>query len=172
MKTERLANPRSTFYRVARPQLERFSARSDLLTGFDWRKRQAGYLNRAQQVFVSERQQKLFIQNTWLRLAAIACHEYLLKGRGAVIVDFRTARGGGSATYNCSAEYFALQEGKPVKLAGFNLAETLREMARYDPEREVLFICISPDGQFASYRTAYLPRPSRCLLLVEVLGAV
>ena len=105
-------------------------------------------------------------------MAAIAYHEYLAKDRGAVIVDFTTVRITGPETYDCNVEYFALKEEKPAKLADFNLAETLLQMGRYNPEREVLFIVITPDKQLVTYQMAQLPRPANSLLMVEALGVV
>ncbi|MBI3652100.1 MAG: hypothetical protein HY231_13855 [Acidobacteria bacterium] len=164
--------PREAFSMTRRFEELRSSFRVEPAFYQGFRRRDTRDLNAAQRVFLSERSQQLFIQNTWMRMAAIAYHEYLTKDRGAVIVDFTTVRISGPDTYDCNVEYFALKEEKPAKLAGFNIAETLQRMGRYNPEREVLFIVITPDKQMATYQIAQFPRPANSLLMVEALGSV
>lgn len=129
-------------------------------------------LNPAQEAFKGERAHQVFIQYSWLQLSAIACHEYLQRGRGAILLDLREAEVIGVDTCKASATYVALSEEKPQALADYCIADTLREMGRYDPEREVIFMVLTPDGKLVTYTNAHLPVPAKSLLMVETLGAI
>lgn len=92
------------------------------------------------------------------RLAAIAWRNFLDAGRGAILLDLRERDCISQADYIPQGAMIskAIELGfEPIDYAGLVVAADF-----YDPERQVIFVIIRPDGQFADYVHTAPPGPT------------
>jgi hypothetical protein len=106
-----------------------------------------------------EQQILSFVQSAWLHLASLSWEAYLLRGRGAIVIDMRET----AADASCTSTYFALDGQIPEILKGYCLAVALLQMAHYDPVRQMTYIVILDEG-LISNTTTQEPAPAQCFL--------
>lgn len=112
-----------------------------------------------------------FIRHSWQQLASLAWNEYRQRGVGAVVIDFATATNPHPKIYRARAFYLGRAETPPSRLARFSLADETGMMSIYDPRQQVIFICLSPDGNLYSSLVAAEPAPPACVATQTVLAA-
>jgi hypothetical protein len=106
-----------------------------------------------------EQQILFFIQAAWHQLAALSWEAYLLRGRGAIVIDMRET----AADAGQTSTYFALDGQIPEMLKGYCLAVPLLQMAHYDPSRQMTYIVILDEGLISNTVTLE-PAPAQCFL--------
>jgi len=90
-----------------------------------------------------------FIAEGWRSLAALAWEKYLSEGRGVVVIFTNRAIdvGAGFGGLVVPSAYIA-EESEPLSdMGGWPSHEVAWMVRRYDPEQEVIFLFVGPDGQ-------------------------
>jgi hypothetical protein len=93
------------------------------------------------------------IRSQWRNFAAFAWEKYLSEGRGAVIVDLRSASKDGPSL-NVPTHYIADASTQLQKLGGWPSEEVAEVIRDYDPEQDVIFLFLRLDGDIFHYNVS------------------
>lgn len=110
-----------------------------------------------------------FIRSQWPDFAAFAWRKYLAEGRGAIVVNLRSASKSADGlhvpTYYVSeaSESLANRGGWPNE----EISEVVRE---YDPERDVVLIFLRLDGDVFHYNVSDELTPPRAYYAKQEVG--
>ena len=109
-----------------------------------------------------------FIRSQWRDFAAFAFEKFLSQGRGAVVVDLKSA---GKAGDNLRVPtHFVADHSEPLrKLGGWPSDEIQEIIQTYNPELDVVFLFLRLDGDVFHYNVsddltppeAYSSKPQR-----------
>lgn len=107
----------------------------------------------------TERGHKRFIKTAWPQLAAIAWEHYQHEGRGFVLLLLAEAFVVAKDTARTEAQYVAEGSLKFEDMREQLGAETIAAIARYNPEREVVFGIRLPNKSFLVYVVTFAGVP-------------
>jgi hypothetical protein len=99
-----------------------------------------------------------FIGSQWRDFAAFAFQKYLSEGRGAIVVDLRSASKS-AENLRIRTVYVADSSERLAKLGGWPSDEIKEVVADYDPEQDVVFIFLRLDGDVFHYNVNDEPTP-------------
>jgi len=97
-----------------------------------------------------------FIAEGWRSLAALAWEKYRSEGRGVVAIFTNRAIdvGAGFGGLVVPSTYIAEESEALSEMGGWPNPEVAWMVRRYDPEQEVIFLFVGPDGQGEYERVA------------------
>lgn len=94
-----------------------------------------------------------FIQSQWRDFAAFAFEKFLSQGRGAVVVDLKSAEKLGD-NLRVPTHYIADRSEPLRKLGGWPSDEMEEIIHTYNPEQDVVFLFLRLDGDVFHYNVS------------------
>ena len=94
-----------------------------------------------------------FIQSQWRDFAAFAFEKFLSQGRGAVVVDLKSAEKLGD-NLRVPTHYIADRSEPLRKLGGWPSEEIEEIVQTYNPEQDVVFLFLRLDGDVFQYNVS------------------
>jgi len=94
-----------------------------------------------------------FIQSQWRDFAAFAFEKFLSQGRGAVVVDLKSAEKHGD-NLRVPTHYIADRSEPLRKLGGWPSEEIEELVQTYNPEQDVVFLFLRLDGEVFQYNAS------------------
>jgi hypothetical protein len=94
-----------------------------------------------------------FLRSQWRSFASFAWKKYLAQGRGAVVIDLRSATKDGS-NLSIPTSYVAEQSDSLKRLGGWPNKEIADVVSEYDPEQDVIFIFLRLNGEVYHYNVS------------------
>lgn len=94
-----------------------------------------------------------FIQSQWRDFAAFAFEKFLSQGRGAVVVDLKSAEKLGD-NLRVPTHYIADRSEPLRKLGGWPSKEIEGIVQTYNPEQDVVFLFLRLDGDVFHYNVS------------------
>jgi hypothetical protein len=94
-----------------------------------------------------------FIQSQWRDFAAFAFEKFLSQGRGAVVVDLKSAEKPGD-NLRIPTHYIADRSEPLRKLGGWPSHEIQEIVQTYNPEQDVVFLFLRLDGDVFHYNVS------------------
>lgn len=101
-----------------------------------------------------------FLRSQWRDFASFAYEKYLTQGRGAVVVDFRSATKDGPGL-SIPTSYIAEASDRLKKLGGWPNQEIAEVISEYDPEQDVVIIFLRLNGEVYHYNVSDDLTPQR-----------
>jgi hypothetical protein len=93
------------------------------------------------------------IRSQWRNFAAFAWEKFQSEGRGAIVVDLRSATRDGPSL-NVPTHYVAEGSRQLAGLGGWPNEEVAEVIRDYDPEQDVIFIFLRLDGDVYHYNVS------------------
>jgi hypothetical protein len=94
-----------------------------------------------------------FIQSQWRDFAAFAFEKFLSQGRGAVVVDLKSAEKLGD-NLRVPTHYIADRSEPLRRLGGWPSDEIQEIIQTYNPEQDVVFLFLRLDGDVFQYNVS------------------
>jgi hypothetical protein len=101
-----------------------------------------------------------FLRSQWRDFAAFAWEKYLTEGRGALVVDLRSASKSVEGL-RVPTSYVAEASERLAKLGGWPSEEIAEAVKQYDPEQDVVLVFLRLDGDVFFYNVSDELTPPR-----------